>query len=82
MCFDEDLKYIKNNIKYISYGPENNFETQSRNLFKILRDTENIDISEIYVHINNNINNNFCDLKTAVYNRLVRAAGFNIINLI
>lgn len=82
MCFDEDLKHIKNNIKYISYGPENNFETQSRNLFKILRDTENIDISEIYVHINNNINNNFCDLKTAVYNRLVRAAGFNIINLI
>lgn len=89
MCFDEDINNIKkisNNIKYISYGPENNYNIQAQELFKILRNTDNIiNINTIYVHINNiinnNINKNFCDLKTAVYNRLLRASGFNIINL-
>ena len=72
-CYDEDIPFLK--IPYISYGAENNLLEQSRNLFDRLRYLDEINAKIVYVH---------CPKKTgiglALYNRLLRSAGFEVIN--
>lgn len=71
-CYDEDIPFLK--IPYISYGSENNLLEQSRNLFDRLRYCDIINAKEVYVH---------CPKKTgiglAIYNRVLRSAGFEVI---
>ena len=73
-CHDEDIPFLK--TPYISYGSESNLLEQSRNLFDKLRYLDEINAEAVYVH---------CPKKTgiglAVYNRLLRSAGFEVINL-
>ncbi len=73
-CYDEDIPFLK--IPYISYGARHNLLEQSRNLFDKLRYLDEINAETVYVH---------CPKKEgiglALYNRLLRSAGFEVINL-
>lgn len=73
-CYNEDIPFLK--IPYISYGGEDDLLKQSRNLFDRLRYCDIINAETVYVH---------CPKKTgiglAIYNRLLRSAGFEVINL-
>lgn len=71
----EDVKDLKTAV--ITFGRENDLNSQAEKLFNALREIDkmsNIDV--VYSR---------CPAKEgiglAVYNRLIRAAGFNIINL-
>lgn len=61
----------------LSLGANNNEREQAQNLFDRLREFDKLDVEEIYVVINQKNN----DLGLAIYNRLLKASGFNIIEL-
>lgn len=75
LCFEEDAKNLK--IPFATYGKEVDPLLQAKKLFDALRKLDNMkNIDLVYAR---------CPAKSgvglAVYNRLIRAAGFNIINL-
>lgn len=75
LCFDEDTKKLS--VPFISYGKENDYLNQATLFFDSLRKIDELNgIEKVYAH---------CPKPTgvglAVYNRLIRAAGFNVINL-
>lgn len=77
LCFEEDKKFMDEfKIPYIIYGSEKNSESQAKNLFTSLRECDNFGANIIYAR---------CPKKDgvglAVFNRLLRAAEFNILNL-
>jgi len=74
LCFEEDISKL--NVPYISYGSKNDYSFQAQKLFESLREADDKKVSIIYAHA--------CNIEgvgIAVYNRLVRAAGFNILKL-
>lgn len=74
LCLDEDIPFLK--VPYISYGSEKNISDQERNLFGALRKTDSMNVKKIYAHFSAKPSENL-----AVYNRLLRAAGFKIVNV-
>ncbi len=74
LCFDEDIPFLK--IPYISYGSKDNFNEQAHNLFDALRKFDELKAKVVYAHFVN-----AGGMAIAVYNRLIRAAGFKIIYL-
>lgn len=75
MCFNGEEKfYSRFNVK--SYGSPENAETLAKNLFSVLRefDNENVDIIYIRTLLTEGVG-------LAVYNRLLRACNFNVINV-
>ena len=76
ICFDHDLPYI-NNDKVISCGPAGDSLTQARRLFSVLREIDKCEnIDTIYARMPSKVG-----IGLAVFNRLVKAAGFEIIML-
>lgn len=74
LCFDEDIPFVK--VPYISYGSMWVTSAQACNLFGALRKCDELNSSKIYAHYIN------CDeMSLAIYNRLIRSAGFDIIEL-
>ena len=75
MCFDEEKDSIP--IPSISYGKKNDPKTQAHKLFSTLRELDALNAKKVFAR---------CPQKTgvslAVYNRLIRSAGFKIIDLI
>ena len=76
LCFDED-KEILGMPNALSYGSAGDSKSQARELFARLRDFDEMpDIKRIYARKPS------CDgIGTAVFNRLIRAAGFNLIKI-
>lgn len=74
LCFEQDIPFLK--VPYISYGSEDNTVSQSKNLFEALREVDKLGVKTVYAHYKE-----IDSLSLAVYNRLVRAAGFDVINL-
>ncbi len=74
LCFYEDISMLK--VPYISYGNKNNYSLQAKKLFESLRKADEKKVSTIYAHACNTEG-----VGIAVYNRLIRAAGFNILKL-
>ncbi len=74
ICFDEEAEFI--NKPYIPYGSKNDTSSLAKNLFSVLRKADNLGANEIYIHApeKNGIG-------LAVYNRLIRAAGFKVVEL-
>jgi L-threonylcarbamoyladenylate synthase len=72
MIFEDDKKFIKKN--YLVYG--NNSEEQARNLFNVLREFDDIGAKQVYARCPS-----LDGVGLAVYNRLLRAAGFEVIKL-
>lgn len=74
LCYDEDE--INLSIPHLSLGANENHEKQAELLFEFLRDIDKKGYKKVIVH---------APLKEgvglAVYNRLIRAAGFKVIDL-
>ncbi len=74
ICFVEETTEIK--AKKIVYGEKNNPDTLARNLFSALRQVDTLGVDTVYVHAPDK-----AGMGLAVYNRLIRAAGFKVIEL-
>ena len=74
MGFDEDCEYITS--KFLSYGSEFSQESQLKLLFDSLRKIDDYNAEIAYVHL---AREQYLNL--AVFNRLLRASSFNIIDL-
>ncbi len=75
LCYTDDVKFIKTHT--IPLGDKEDYTTQSHNLFCALRDADNIEGADtVYVR---------CPevegMGMALFNRLIRAAGFEVITL-
>lgn len=74
ICFDGDESRL--NIPSFSYGAENSAETQAQRLFSLLRKADKINAKRVFVRCPG-----LEGVGLAVYNRLIRAAAFRIIDL-
>ncbi|MBQ7596731.1 MAG: threonylcarbamoyl-AMP synthase [Clostridia bacterium] len=74
VCFDGEEEKIK--IPCISYGSEKNASAQAHRLFAILRRADKIGAKRVFVRCPS-----LKGVGLAVYNRLIRAAAFRIIEL-
>ena len=76
ICFDEDLSHLHNKF-VISCGSSCDTLTQARMLFECLRRMdERKDLKHIYARIPSRVG-----IGLAVFNRLIKAAGFSVITL-
>lgn len=75
LCYDEDTENIK--TPCITLGKKNNYEEEAKKLFAALREIdEHGDIETVYARCPDTDG-----VGMAVYNRLIRAAGFEVIDL-
>lgn len=74
ICFDEE--YYSITVTKISYGSKRDENTLAQNLFSCLRDVDSLGVNQVYIHAPSKNG-----VGLAVYNRLIRACGFNVITL-
>ena len=74
ICFEEESDYIT--IQKLSYGFCENEETLAKNVFSVLREIDQFGVEKVYIHAPSKKG-----VGLAVYNRLLRAAGFKVIKL-
>lgn len=74
LCFDGEEKLF--NVPAISYGKENDASSQAHNLFTALRKLDETTAKVVYARCPETNG-----VALAVYNRLIRSAGFKIIEL-
>ncbi len=74
LCFDGEEKKLS--IPALSYGKENDSKSQAHNLFEVLRKLDKLSAKKVYARCPSTEG-----VGLAVYNRLIRSAGFNIIEL-
>ncbi|MBE6738572.1 MAG: threonylcarbamoyl-AMP synthase [Ruminococcaceae bacterium] len=75
LCYNSDTEYL--NVKSIPLGDKDDYDSQAHNLFSALRTADTLEgIDTVYVR---------CPkaqgLGMALFNRLIRAAGFEVITL-
>lgn len=74
LCFDEDIKAL--NVPCITLGRADDYISQAHNLFDALRSLDKMGLTAVYAH---------CPKPTgvglAVYNRVIRSAGFEVTTL-
>lgn len=76
ICFDEDM--AKSSDRIIKVGSRNECETYAEKMFDALRQTDKIDGIDItYATLPENTSG----ISLAIYNRMLRAAEFNVITL-
>ena len=74
ICFEEDAPFINENA--FSYGEKNDHKTQAHMIFSLLREIDNKGFKRVYIHAPSRDG-----VGLAVYNRIIRAASFNVIRL-
>lgn len=74
LCFAEDTARIA--LPYVVYGKENDPASQSKELFSALRKLDEMQANRVYARCPD-----VEGIGLAVYNRLLRAAGFRVIEL-
>ena len=74
LCYEEEMQRI--HIDYFSVGKENDYSTQAHRLFALLRDADEKAYDTIYAHCPKTDG-----ISLAVYNRIIRAAGFEVTEL-
>ena len=74
MCFDEYTDKL--NVKTVSYGKEKDSADQAVKLFHALRMLDEVGAGKVYAMMPSTDG-----VGLAVYNRLLRAAGFRVVNL-
>ncbi len=74
LCFDEYRDRL--NVKCITYGKESDSRDQAVKLFHALRRLDEIEAGKVYAMMPSTE-----DVGLAVYNRLLRAAAFRVVNL-
>ena len=74
LCFDSEEESLP--VKAISYGRENHPEEQAHNLFSLLREVDKSGAKRVFVR-----RPDPQGVGLAVYNRLIRAAAFRVIEM-
>lgn len=74
LCFDEEREEIP--APSLSFGGEDDHAAQAERLFDLLRELDRLGAKKVYVHAPATDG-----VGLAVYNRLIRAAGFHIVEL-
>ena len=74
MCFEEDLPLVE--LPAFSYGKREDHAAQAREIFRLLRELDRLGARKIYIHAPEKDG-----VGLAVYNRLVRAAAFQVVEL-
>lgn len=74
ICFTEDEKSLT--CDYLSYGAKTDGEAQAKSIFSLLRKADTLGKDKIYIHAPEKTG-----VSLAVYNRLIRAAAFRVIEL-
>ena len=75
ICYNEDT--AKLTVKYIPLGKKSDLQAQAHNLFDALRKADTLtDVDTVYVRCPDTNG-----VGMALFNRLIRAAGFEVINL-
>lgn len=74
ICFNEEISLIKK--QSVAYGSKENPETLAYGLFDVLRELDLKNIKKAYVHAPEK-----SGVGLAVYNRLIRACSYKVINL-
>lgn len=74
MCFDEDIRRLE--VPTISYGVTDDYALQAAQLFDVLRQLDKLGAKTVYVHAPEPE-----EIGLAVYNRLLRAAAFDVVEL-
>ncbi len=72
ICFEEDKEKLL--CKTLCMGKEENEEEHAKLIFNLLRKADKLSVEKIYVHAPQKTG-----VGLAVYNRLIRAAGFKVI---
>ncbi len=72
LCFEGEQDLFP--FKSLSYGTKDNATSQAKNLFGALRESDKLDVKKIYARCPS-----MNGVGLAVYNRLLRAAGFEVI---
>ena len=72
VVFDEDQEHFKNNV--LTYGKDS--LSQAHNIFSILRKVDDLKAKTVFIRCPQKT-----DIGLAVYNRLLRASGFNLVKL-
>lgn len=75
LCCDEDIDYLK--VKTYSLGKRNDYATHAHRLFDELRKIDDDGVAEVVYSRLPSVDG----VGLAVYNRLIRAAGFEVIDL-
>ena len=74
MCFDGEEHLMP--VQAISYGKKDDAKSQAHNLFAVLRELDKNNAKEVFVRCPETEG-----VSLAVYNRLIRSAAFNIIEI-
>ncbi len=74
VCFKSEEEKIT--IPKIIYGDSDNDKELAHNVFSVLREIDALGVNRVYIHAPSKKG-----VGLAVYNRLIRAAGFKVINL-
>ncbi len=74
LCFDEEAPVLK--TKTVAYGSEFSDAEQAEHIFEALRELDSLGAKRVFAH-----SPKITGVGLAVYNRLVRAAGFDVIEL-
>ena len=75
ICYDEDEALI-NNARVLSAGKRSDNSEYASKLFALLRDTNSIEADTVFAFLPDDTSG----ISLAIYNRLLRAAGFNVID--
>ncbi len=73
LCFEEDISLLR--APFLGYGSRYSSEKQARLLFASLSHLDELGAERIYAHMPSKRG-----VGLAVYNRMIRAAGFSVIN--
>ncbi len=74
MCFSEENGQIS--IPHVSYGNASSSDEQAHNVFAVLRDLDSKEVKRILIHAPGHLGK-----ALAVSNRLIRAAGFQVVEI-
>ena len=74
LCYDEDMPLL--NVRSFPFGCKGDYTAQANRLFDALREIDETDIQTVYGRCPDTQG-----LALAVYNRLIRSAGFEVIEL-
>ena len=74
LCYDEDINKLS--LPYISIGGAEDYCTQANRLFSSLREADERGFGTVYAHCPDT-----GGVGLAVYNRMIRAAGFEVIDI-
>ncbi len=74
LCFSEEFDNIK--VKKIAYGSGDDYSSLARGVFTALREADKLGCTKIYVHAPSTDG-----IGLAIFNRLLRAAAFEVITL-